>query len=158
MALPGYGAHALVGHGQGLIDSQYRPVGEAAMAGMTASALLAASAGARGVEELEYLRIIYGPDYLMAEHLERLRIRSVGAKRGLALREFALGIEGLQRFTAGEPLRRAMNASSRSLPWRASRSTPGFDSAVPKRAPRSSIQGTYLWLGIFAIPSLKSLL
>ncbi len=40
----------------------------------------------------EYLRIIYGPDYTSAEHLERLRKRGLGAKRGLALREFALGI------------------------------------------------------------------
>jgi len=54
----------------------------------------------------EYLRIIYGPDYTMPEHLERLRDRGVGAKRALALREFALGVDGLQRFVAGEPLRR----------------------------------------------------
>src|SRR5262249_2249868 len=46
----------------------------------------------------EYLRIIYGPDYTMPEHLERLRQRGLGTKRALALREFALGVEGLQRF------------------------------------------------------------
>jgi protein phosphatase len=54
----------------------------------------------------EYLRIIYGPDYSMPEHIERLRQRGLGGKRALALREFALGLEGLQRFVRREPLRR----------------------------------------------------
>jgi protein phosphatase len=54
----------------------------------------------------EYLRIIYGPEYLLPENLERLRNRSVSAKRSLALREFALGIEALERFVRQEPLRR----------------------------------------------------
>jgi protein phosphatase len=54
----------------------------------------------------EYLRIIYGPEYTAPEHLERLRSRSLAAKRSLALREFALGIEALERFVRGEPLRR----------------------------------------------------
>ncbi|MBS0206041.1 MAG: polynucleotide kinase-phosphatase [Planctomycetes bacterium] len=54
----------------------------------------------------EYLRIIYGPDYTADEHLSRLRSRGLGAKRSLALREFALGIEGLERFVRHEPLRR----------------------------------------------------
>ncbi len=54
----------------------------------------------------EYLRIIYGPEYTSPEHLERLRKRGLAAKRSLALQEFALGIESLQRFTAREPLRR----------------------------------------------------
>ena len=54
----------------------------------------------------EYLRIIYGPDYTMPQHLDRLRERGLGAKRGLALREFALGIEALDRFVRHEPLRR----------------------------------------------------
>lgn len=54
----------------------------------------------------EYLRIIYGPDYQEPEHLPRLRRRGVGAKRSLALREFALGIEALERFVRKEPLAR----------------------------------------------------
>ncbi|HEY0035974.1 MAG TPA: hypothetical protein VGB66_04755, partial [Longimicrobium sp.] len=54
----------------------------------------------------EYLRLIYGPEYTLPDNLERLRQRGLGAKRSLALREFALGIEGLERFAAGEPLRR----------------------------------------------------
>ncbi|MCO6042391.1 polynucleotide kinase-phosphatase [Aeoliella sp. ICT_H6.2] len=54
----------------------------------------------------EYLRIIYGPDYTSDENLSRLRKRGLGAKRSLALREFALGIEALERFVRREPLRR----------------------------------------------------
>lgn len=50
----------------------------------------------------EYLRIIYGPDY--PDHLDRLRQRSLGRKRSLALREYALGLEALDRFVDGEPL------------------------------------------------------
>ncbi|SEO38699.1 polynucleotide kinase-phosphatase [Mucilaginibacter sp. OK283] len=54
----------------------------------------------------EYLRIIYGPEYTAPENMERLKSRGLNAKRGLALREFLLGVEGLQRFTDNEPLRR----------------------------------------------------
>jgi protein phosphatase len=54
----------------------------------------------------EYLRLIYGPEYSLPRNLERLRSRGVGAKRGLAQREFALGIEGLTRFVHNEPLHR----------------------------------------------------
>lgn len=52
----------------------------------------------------EYLRIIYGAEYTL--HLESLRERAVGRKRALALREFALGIEALERFVRYEPLPR----------------------------------------------------
>ena len=54
----------------------------------------------------EYLRIIYGPEYTLPEHMDRLRERGVSLKRSLASREFALGLEGLYRFTEGEPLYR----------------------------------------------------
>jgi protein phosphatase len=54
----------------------------------------------------EYLRIIYGPDYTADENLARLRQRGLNQKRSLALGEFALGIEGLERFVRKEPLRR----------------------------------------------------
>jgi protein phosphatase len=47
-----------------------------------------------------------GPEYLAGENLSRLRTRGLGHKRSLALREFALGIEALERFAAGEPLHR----------------------------------------------------
>jgi protein phosphatase len=54
----------------------------------------------------EYLRIIHGPEYLLPENLERLRARNVGANRSLGSREFALGVEALDRFVRKEPLRR----------------------------------------------------
>jgi protein phosphatase len=53
----------------------------------------------------EYLRIIYGPEYTSTENIARLKERYVSGKRSLALREFALGIEGLERFINQEPLR-----------------------------------------------------
>lgn len=49
----------------------------------------------------EYLRIIYGPEYLQPEHLQRLRSRALGAKRGRAIREFALGLQALEHVVAG---------------------------------------------------------
>ncbi|HSR83432.1 MAG TPA: polynucleotide kinase-phosphatase [Streptosporangiaceae bacterium] len=52
----------------------------------------------------EYLRIIYGPDYTEPANLDRLRQRSLGHKRSLALREYALGLEALDRLARGEPL------------------------------------------------------
>jgi len=54
----------------------------------------------------EYLRIIYGPEYDLPGNLSRLRRRGLGLKRSLAMREFALGYEGLCRFIDREPLRR----------------------------------------------------
>ncbi|MEN0005012.1 MAG: polynucleotide kinase-phosphatase, partial [Bacteroidota bacterium] len=58
----------------------------------------------------EYLRIIYGPDYDAPENLKRLRQRGLGSKRSLALREFALSVESLERFVRKEPLRRVHEA------------------------------------------------
>ncbi|MFJ3927522.1 polynucleotide kinase-phosphatase [Streptomyces sp. NPDC090022] len=58
----------------------------------------------------EYLRIIYGPEYTRPENLERLRTRYLGHKRSLALREYALGLEALDRLAAGEPLWRVHEA------------------------------------------------
>jgi protein phosphatase len=58
----------------------------------------------------EYLRIIYGPEYTAEENLARLRARGLSTKRSLALREFALGIEALERFVRREPLRRVHEA------------------------------------------------
>jgi len=54
----------------------------------------------------EYLRIIYGPEYTAPGNLERLRSRRLGTKRSLAVREFALGVEALERFVRREPLYR----------------------------------------------------
>lgn len=62
------------------------------------------------VRGAEYLRIIYGPDYLDAMNLARLRDRDVGHKRSMALREYALGVEAVERFVADEPLWRVHQA------------------------------------------------
>ena len=81
--------------------------------GMVVKPLQFVARGKRGVVQpavkcrgREYLRIIYGPEYTLPENLERLRSRGLGAKRSLAMREFALGVEGLERFVKGEALRR----------------------------------------------------
>ena len=58
----------------------------------------------------EYLRIIYGSDYTEPANIERLRSRALRRKRSLALREYALGLEALERFCAGEPLWRVHEA------------------------------------------------
>ncbi|TWD83194.1 polynucleotide 3'-phosphatase /polynucleotide 5'-hydroxyl-kinase /polynucleotide 2',3'-cyclic phosphate phosphodiesterase [Kribbella amoyensis] len=52
----------------------------------------------------EYLRIIYGPDYTEPANFDRLRSRNLGHKRSLALREYALGLEALERAARSEPL------------------------------------------------------
>ncbi len=81
--------------------------------GMVVKPLDFITRGARGLVQpavkcrgREYLRIIYGPEYTAPENLERLRARGLSTKRSLALREFALGVEGLERFVRREPLRR----------------------------------------------------
>ena len=58
----------------------------------------------------EYLRIIYGPDYTEPGNLSRLRDRNLGRKRSLAVREYTLGIEALERAVRGEPLWRVHEA------------------------------------------------
>jgi protein phosphatase len=84
---------------------------EAGGEGMVVKPADGIAAGSRGLAQpglkvrgREYLRIIYGPDYTEPANLARLRTRSVGRKRSLALREYALGLEGLDRATGGEPL------------------------------------------------------
>ncbi|MFG3008243.1 polynucleotide kinase-phosphatase [Streptomyces calvus] len=52
----------------------------------------------------EYLRIVYGPEYTRPENLTRLRDRHLHHKRSLAIREYALGLEALDRLAGGEPL------------------------------------------------------
>lgn len=68
-----------------------------------AKGLLQPAVKCRGTE---YLRIIYGSEYTMDGNLDRLRTRGLSSKRSLALREFALGIEALERFVRQEPLYR----------------------------------------------------
>jgi protein phosphatase len=81
--------------------------------GMVVKPLDFVAAGSRGLIQPaiksrgpEYLRIIYGPEYSRPEFISRLRERKLSTKRGMAIREFALGIEGLERFVRREPLRR----------------------------------------------------
>jgi protein phosphatase len=81
--------------------------------GMVVKPLAFIARGQRGLAQpavkcrgREYLRIIYGPEYTTPEHLERLRTRGLALKRSLAVREFALGVEALERFVRREPLRR----------------------------------------------------
>ncbi|PHN03611.1 polynucleotide kinase-phosphatase [Flavilitoribacter nigricans] len=54
----------------------------------------------------EYLRIIYGPDYTLPEQLKKLKKRGLSRKRGLAIREFALGVEAMERFVRKDALRK----------------------------------------------------
>ncbi|MFC9281740.1 polynucleotide kinase-phosphatase [Streptomyces collinus] len=58
----------------------------------------------------EYLRIIYGPEYTRPDNLARLRQRFLNHKRSLAIREYALGLEALDRLADGEPLWRVHEA------------------------------------------------
>ena len=81
--------------------------------GMVVKPLPFVAKGSRGLVQpavkcrgREYLRIIYGPEYTLPANLMRLRQRGLHAKRSLALREFALGVEALERFVRREPLRR----------------------------------------------------
>ncbi len=85
--------------------------------GMVVKPLANLTRGARGlvqpglkVRGREYLRIIYGPDYTEPGNLERLRPRNLGHKRSLAAREYALGLESLERAARNEPLWRVHEA------------------------------------------------
>jgi len=85
--------------------------------GMVVKPLANLSRGPRGLAQpaikvrgREYLRIIYGPDYTEPGNLSRLRDRHLGRKRSLALREYALGLEALDRAARGEPLWRVHEA------------------------------------------------
>ncbi|MGG1678064.1 polynucleotide kinase-phosphatase [Neobacillus sp. NRS-1170] len=54
----------------------------------------------------KYLHIIYGIDYLEPENLSRLKLRKPGKKQRNALKEFALGVEAVNRFVKRESLER----------------------------------------------------
>ena len=79
--------------------------------GMVVKPLGFVATGRRGIVQpgikcrgREYLRIIYGPEYAEPSQLDRLRSRGLGRKRSLAVREFGLGVEALERFVRREPL------------------------------------------------------
>ncbi len=85
--------------------------------GMVVKPLANLTRGRRGLAQpgikvrgREYLRIVYGPDYTEPANLARLRERNLGHKRSLALREYALGLESLERLARGEPLWRVHEA------------------------------------------------
>jgi len=110
-------AHMLVdttnGDSQGAGAVWWTELTERGGEGMVVKPLEFLSRGRRGLVQpalktrgREYLRIIYGPEYTEPANLERLRSRGLGRKRSLAIREFALGLEALERFVRGEPLRR----------------------------------------------------
>jgi protein phosphatase len=89
----------------------WRELTEAGGEGMVVKPAAGLTRGPKGLAQpglkvrgREYLRIIYGPDYTEPGNLARLRNRSVGKKRSLALREYALGLAGLDRVARGEPL------------------------------------------------------
>lgn len=54
----------------------------------------------------KYLQIIYGMDYLEKDQLRRLKDRKTGKKQRNALKELALGLEGINRFIQLESLER----------------------------------------------------
>ncbi|MGX1749373.1 polynucleotide kinase-phosphatase [Glutamicibacter protophormiae] len=79
--------------------------------GMVVKPWLNLTRGARGwvqpgikVRGREYLRIIYGADYLAEANLQRLKQRATDRKRSRALQEYLLGLEALRMTAAGEPL------------------------------------------------------
>ncbi len=79
--------------------------------GMVVKPLDLIARGRRGIAQpgvkcrgREYLRLVYGPEYTAPANLDRLRQRNLSAKRSLALREFALGAEALERFVRRDPL------------------------------------------------------
>ena len=84
--------------GEGMVVKPYHFIAYGAGGG-----LLQPAVKCRGKE---YLRIIYGPEYCEKENLIRLKKRGLAKKRALAVQEFALGIEALERFVKKEPLRR----------------------------------------------------
>jgi protein phosphatase len=81
--------------------------------GMVVKPMAFVARGSRGLVQpgvkcrgREYLRIVYGPEYADPSQIDRLRGRGLGRKRSLAVREFALGVEALERFVRREPLHR----------------------------------------------------
>lgn len=95
----------------------WESVTDAGGEGMVVKPLSNLTRGAKGlvqpgikVRGREYLRIIYGPDYTEPRNLARLRDRNLAHKRSMALREYALGVESVERFVAGEPLWRVHQA------------------------------------------------
>jgi hypothetical protein len=73
----------------------------------------------------EYLRIIYGPEYTRPDNLARLRGRFLNHKRSLAIREYALGLEALDRLAEGSRCGGCTRRCSGCWRWSRSRWTRG---------------------------------
>ena len=100
----------------------------------------------------EYLRLIYGPDYTEPANLERLRERNLGHKRSLALREYALGVEALERAVQREALWRVHEAVFAVL---ALESEP----VDPRLCPPDGVRVPGRWcVSIYSCNSLKSMI
>jgi len=54
----------------------------------------------------EYLRIIYSPEYDSEKNIKKLKKRQLRRKQSLAIREFCLGLEALERFVSDDSFRR----------------------------------------------------
>ena len=78
----------------------------------------------------EYLRIIYGPEYTAPRTSSGCGGGASATSARSPLREFALGIEALDRFVAGSRSTVCTSACSACSRWRASRSTHACRSLV----------------------------
>ena len=92
----------------------------------------------------EYLRIIYGPDYTEPANLARLRQRGLSHKRSLALREYALGLEALDRVARGEPLWRVHECVFAVLALESEPVDPRLDRTRPPRRLGRQVRSTRL--------------
>ena len=88
----------------------------------------------------EYLRIIYGPDYTEPANLPGCAT-ATSATSGRWPREYALGIESLERTVSASRCGGSTNRSSPSSPWNPSRSTRGCETtkAISVRPTTSDI-------------------
>ncbi len=100
----GKGSGGEAGAGEGIVVKPYLPDWQSARSVMMRDGRLLQPA--IKCRASEYLRIIYGADYLLPHNLEKLKQRGLSLKRSLAAREFALGAEALDRLSRGEPLHR----------------------------------------------------
>ncbi len=75
----------------------------------------------------EYLRIIYGPEYTLPEHLERLHQRGLTGKAASLIASSRLGSRASSASSAASPFATSTSAPSASSPSRANRATRACD-------------------------------
>jgi protein phosphatase len=119
---------------QDLLRQQYAAVGAAATAALRAGVSVLRGAPAE-LSSLQQSRIIYGPEYDLPQHLERLRHRGLSTKRGAGDSGILPGARGAQ------PLRRtrAAAACARVRVRRTRHGERAGRSAVVTRSPRGDI-------------------